>query len=321
MVNPNVILRSDPNTGAANLLAFAEWLSQPTLPCHLIDVQLPPALPPTTLRWLALLLREELAGTLYQPGNTQFVIVAPVSNHTAQTMQIERLRALFQRQMQRLDLNTIPVIRYHSIPINSDPATILQYLTPDNADPGALLNRLITQLAALGTTINNQRQFEVDPVSGLPNSLIARRRLDDLIRIALEQNQPCSILLINGDHLRRYNELSYAAGDQLIRDLAATLREQLRPSDILARWETGDQFLAILPQTGVSGASALAERLRQRIIERSQLWPFPVTISIGIASIPQHTRDADTILRIATEAVLRAKAAGKNRVVVGHSVR
>lgn len=310
-------LRRDPNTGAANLLAFAEWLAQPTVPCVLIDIHLLQPATAATLRWLALLLREELAGTLYQPGDTQFVMVAPPDEPAAKPAQIERLRKLFERQAQRLNLAALPLIRRHEIAAGSDPATIVRQLTADFADHDALLNRLITQLAALGATLNNQEQFDLDPVTGLPNSIAARRRLAELMSNALAQSQACSILLINGDDLRRYNELSYVAGDQMIHDLATTLREQLRPSDLLARWDVGDQFLVVLPQTGVSGAAALAERLRQRVIERSQLWPFPVTISIGLASVPQHGHDTDTVLRLAAAALAQAKAAGKNRVVVG----
>ncbi len=313
------VLRRDPNTGAANLLAFAEWLAQPTIPCVLIDIQLLQPATAATLRWLALLLREELAGTLYQPGDTQFVMVAPPDEPAAKPAQIERLRKLFERQAQRLNLVALPLIRRHEIAAGSDPATIVRQLTADIADRDAVLNRLITQLAALGTTLTNQEQFDLDPVTGLPNSIAARRRLAELMSNALAQSHACSILLINGDDLRRYNELSYVAGDQMIHDLATTLREQLRPSDLLARWDVGDQFLVVLSQTGVSGAAALAERLRQRVIERSQLWPFPVTISIGVASVPQHGRDADTVLRLAAAALAQAKAAGKNRVVVGRT--
>ncbi|WP_322513506.1 GGDEF domain-containing protein [Chloroflexus sp.] len=310
-------LRRDPNTGAANLLAFAEWLVQPATPCVLIDIQLPQPPAAATLRWLALLLREELAGTLYQLGDTQFVIVAPPNELAAKPAQIERLQKLLERKAQRLNLAAMPIIRRHEITAGSDPATMLRQLTPDTAEPGALLNRLVAQLAALGATLNNQAQFDLDPVTGLPNSMAARRRLAEMVTIALAQNHACSILLINGDDLRRYNELSYVAGDQMIHDLAAALREQLRPSDLLARWDVGDQFLVVLPQTGVSGAAALAERLRQRVIERSQLWPFPVTVSIGVAAAPQHGRDPDTVLRLAAAALAQAKAAGKNRVMVG----
>ncbi|MFN3374858.1 MAG: GGDEF domain-containing protein, partial [Chloroflexus sp.] len=209
----------------------------------------------------------------------------------------------------------LPIVQRHDIPASSDPATILSQLTPDTTDRGALLNRLIAQLAAFGATLNDQAQFDRDLVSGLPNSFAARRLLTEMMRSALSQNYPCSMLLINGDNLRRYNELSYVAGDQMIHDLATTLREQLRPSDLLARWDVGDQFLVVLPQTCVSGAAALAERLRQRVSERSQLWPFPVTISVGVASMPQRGRDVDAMLNLAVAALAQAKTNGKNRVV------
>ncbi|GIV88793.1 MAG: GGDEF domain-containing protein [Chloroflexus sp.] len=316
MASIAAILRRDPNTGAANLLAFAEWLVRPNMPCTLIDIQLSQPPKVATLRWLALLLREELSGTLYLLGDTQFVVVDEVTAADP-TNDVERLQALFVRQAQRLDLTALPIIQCHRIDRDSDPATILQKLTPDTAAPGALLNRLITQLAALGATLADQTQFDHDPVTGLFNGIAARQQLAAIMSDMLAQNASCSILLINGDDLRRYNNLGYAAGDQMITDLATALREQLRPSDVLARWDSGDRFLVILPRTTISGAATLAERLRQRVLERSQLWPLPVTISIGIASAPQHGRNVETVLAIATSALAQAKAIGKNRVVVG----
>jgi len=310
------LLKHDPNTGAANLLAFAEWLVQANMSYTLIDLQFQQPPSSATLRWLVFILREELAGTIYQPGSTQLVVVDSPPGSAVTSAHIDRLQRLLERQAQRLNLVTLPVIRRYEIPAGSDPSSVLQHLTPNATDPGALLNQLIAQLAELGETLSNQEQFTLDPVTGLPNSFAARQQLIGMLHQAHKQGYMCSILLINGDHLRRYNELSFSAGDQMIHDLAMALREQLRPSDLLARWKTGDQFLIVLPHTGVRGAAALAERLRQRVIERSQLWPLPVTISIGVASVPQHGHDADEVLKLAASALAQAKANGKNRVIV-----
>lgn len=73
------LLHRDPNTGAENLLAFAEWLAQATTPSTLIDIQFQQPLVPTTSRWMVIILREELGGTVYQLGTTQLVVsVRPI---------------------------------------------------------------------------------------------------------------------------------------------------------------------------------------------------------------------------------------------------
>ena len=121
--------------------------------------------------------------------------------------------------------------------------------------------------------------------------------------------------MIDGDDLRRYNQISYAAGDEMIQWLGATLRDQLRPGDFLARWRVGDEFLVLLPATPLGQAAAVGSRLCRAVQQASEGWPLPVTISIGVAEYPRHGTDEVGLLRQAEAANDRAKALGKNCVV------
>jgi diguanylate cyclase (GGDEF)-like protein len=101
---------------------------------------------------------------------------------------------------------------------------------------------------------------------------------------------PYSIMIIDGDNIRAYNRINDAAVDEMIRDLCAVLKESVRPSDFVARWRTGDEFMILLPDTPGKGAGILGERIRLAVREASRIWRFPVTVSIGIASYPPTPR-------------------------------
>ena len=101
----------------------------------------------------------------------------------------------------------------------------------------------------------------------------------------------------------------------MLQQLCQTLRNRLRPDDFLARWRVGDEFLVLLPNTILERAVLLAERLRSAVQDESRTWPFPVTVSIGVAVYPLHGTTADELLQAGECAKEQAKAQGKNRVV------
>ena len=101
--------------------------------------------------------------------------------------------------------------------------------------------------------------------------------------------------------------------------LAQCLKAQLRSGDVVARYG-GEEFAILLPQTGYELAQNLAERLRQSIQElvlpegafpRSQ----PITVSLGLATYPEHTQRLDDLVTLADQALYEAKGTGRNRVV------
>ena len=125
--------------------------------------------------------------------------------------------------------------------------------------------------------------------------------------------------MIDGDNIRIYNSINYAAGDEMIRDMSFVFKDTLRPNDFVARWRTGDEFIAILHDTPIEGAKIVGERLRLAVKEVSRSWRFPVTISIGVATYPTHGDYMDTLIDKAESANKRAKEQGKNQVVLADS--
>ena len=109
----------------------------------------------------------------------------------------------------------------------------------------------------------------------------------------------------------------HAAGDRVLVSVATRARAAVRASDTVGR-VGGDEFLAILPESSLEGALAVAEKLREVLAQPHQLgnaqaW---VAASIGVGLYPQHGTDAQTLQRAADDALYVAKRAGKNRVEV-----
>ncbi len=179
-----------------------------------------------------------------------------------------------------------------------------------------LANQMIDRMVALGGMLDESNRLAyTDPVTGLPNLRAAQQQLEAVLAQALAQRQAVSILLVDGDDLRDYNNISYAAGDEMIQRLGATLSANLRPGDFLARWRVGDEFLIILPGTPIEQAILVGKRLCRAVQQASQDWPIPVTISVGVAGCLERVSPA-ALLEEAEAANKEAKDQGKNRVLI-----
>ena len=126
--------------------------------------------------------------------------------------------------------------------------------------------------------------------------------------------EPFSILFIDGDNLKQYNTLSYQRGNLMIRDLGRLIADQLRRGDFLARWFSGDEFLVILPRADRAEALRVGERLRSKVEKTTRKWPFPITISVGVATYPIDGSTMEELLVKAEKANALAKKEGKNKV-------
>jgi len=129
--------------------------------------------------------------------------------------------------------------------------------------------------------------------------------------------------MIDIDHFKRVNDTyGHQAGDTVLRGVAGVLTQALRKVDILARYG-GEEIVAVLPETGIERGAQVAERLRASVAEAKFEHPgidqaLAVTISVGVASIPDETIGSDDdLLRVADAALYRAKDSGRDRVVIG----
>ncbi|WPB56037.1 diguanylate cyclase [Xylophilus sp. GOD-11R] len=158
------------------------------------------------------------------------------------------------------------------------------------------------------------RQARSDPLTGVLN----RRGLEERLRLAVASARrgarPLSVAMLDADYFKRINDrFGHEVGDAVLRSLAETLRSRLRQSDAVARLG-GEEFIAVLPDTDMEGAMALAEALRAAIEKHEDPVYGSITVSIGVAVGVGADIDGATLLRAADEALYRAKADGRNRV-------
>jgi len=175
----------------------------------------------------------------------------------------------------------------------------------------------VYQVLIMGRNLEQiQQEAYTDTLSGLPNMKSALLHLEQAFQDASDHHTCFSMLMIDGDNIRQYNRINYAAGDEMIRLMGCVLKEHLRLNDFLARWRTGDEFIVILPDTSIEDARIIGERFRLAVKEASVKWRFHTTISIGIASYPAHGKDVQMIIDQVEAANKCAKDQGKDRVII-----
>ncbi len=180
-----------------------------------------------------------------------------------------------------------------------------------------IANDAIKRVVFLGRLLDDaQKKSMLDSISGLPNMNAALLRMDRALKHSLSSGLPFSVLLMDGDNLTQYNNISYAEGDKMIQRISAVLLENMRPEDFIARWRSGDEFIAILPDTPSKGAITAGERFCAAIRDRSRDWRYPTSISIGVATFPEHGIDTKSLVDAAEGALKKAKDQGKDRVIL-----
>lgn len=180
-----------------------------------------------------------------------------------------------------------------------------------------VVHHTISRFTSIGKMLDQSNQLAfTDPISNLPNARAAQIQLEETVQQAQQERSNFSILIVDGDTLANYNKFSYAGGDELIQRLGATLRAEIRPTDYIARWKSGDQFLIILEGSLPQAAAKVGERMRIAVEEASKEWMIHSTISVGVAGCPQHGKTSERLLDVAEAALKRAKELGKNRVAI-----
>lgn len=155
-----------------------------------------------------------------------------------------------------------------------------------------------------------------DPLTGLGNRQELRQALDREIMRAATMREPVSVCVIELDHFKAVNDrFGHLQGDEVLRRVAAIMRESCRASDVLARFG-GDEFVVLFPDTDGDVANEVAERIRNEIEERLVLADMRVTASIGVATFPTDAATVHDLVQAADRAVYYAKATGGNRVTL-----
>jgi diguanylate cyclase (GGDEF)-like protein len=141
-------------------------------------------------------------------------------------------------------------------------------------------------------------------------------KLEEEMERSRRYSRPLSILMIDIDHFKVYNDtFGHTAGDKVLVALAAAFKELSRKADTVARYG-GEEFVVVLPETKKEGAVVLAHRIRSRAEGLKLEYNKGVTVSIGVGFFDGADKDftAEEFIAAADEALYKAKANGRNRV-------
>ncbi len=197
---------------------------------------------------------------------------------------------------------------------------VFHVTTDDGSPPSAATQanvevvgrRTSERLAMLRAFELSQTQANSDSLTGL----MTRRSLEAAVRELHAAAKPYAVAYGDLDHFKLLNDtFGHATGDRALRTFSQVLRDSVRPADIPARYG-GEEFVIVLPECSVAEAELVLERVRTRLAERAVMADLPpFTVSFGLVA-SDRARDFDQVVALADAALLRAKAEGRDRIVV-----
>jgi diguanylate cyclase (GGDEF)-like protein len=159
-----------------------------------------------------------------------------------------------------------------------------------------------------------ERLSLTDGLTGLSNRRFLVQQLNEEALRFRRTKKAFSVIMADVDHFKQYNDtFGHPAGDEVLKKVARLLHASVRELDCVARYG-GEEFCIMLPETDADGAAILAERICERVAAAE----FPgqkITLSLGVASLPDNGDTPDAVIAAADEALYQAKREGRNRVV------
>lgn len=215
------------------------------------------------------------------------------------------------------------------IPLNAQ-GNQLGFLYVSAADDGflarvQLIETAAEQLAMALSNLQLQERLRIqsirEPLTGLFNRRYLEESLSRELSRCARRQLPLALMMLDLDHFKRFNDThGHPGGDALLAGFGQLLLDLAREEDIACRYG-GEEFTLILPEVALPAALERAEKIRaaveaMHVQHMGQDLPA-VTVSIGLALFPQDGTDPQALLRKADQALYRAKAQGRNRVVAG----
>jgi len=209
--------------------------------------------------------------------------------------------------------------------------TLLGVLNVESCDENAfepqdvlILNTLADLLA---TALHNsfvfqklQQQSITDGLTGIKTRRFFWEALSSEWKRASRSGRPFSVVLIDLDKFKEVNDtLGHLEGDLVLARVGRLLEQKCRQSNVVARYG-GDEFVILMPETGIEQAQVLAERLRLWLATDPMLEEHQITGSFGVASFPVHGFSVEDIIRVADAGMYVSKHAGGNQVSTAESV-
>lgn len=345
--------RIDPLTGVGNLLAFLEtftwrlaadeWTEFSLLLVDLnnfnhFNIEYGQAQGDAVLRWVSIVMKD-IQAPVYRIGGDEIVSVLTEGGHEERETTARNLFERLNRESTQFSWSnpaSVMLIHFQNEVLEIADLWIAisdalfdakvcekrgfvintySHAFAGNKYQIRVINTLTERLLLFATRLDATHKLAyVDPITQLPNSIAAEKELHRAIHQAQRDQMALSILFIDGDNLRFYNDISYSTGDDMLRRLSELLTHHLRPGDFIARWRVGDEFLVLLPATSGEAAYTVAERLRSSVETSSKTWEIPITISIGISSYPSNGRTVEELLLAVEKAAKFSKDNGKNQI-------
>lgn len=176
--------------------------------------------------------------------------------------------------------------------------------TLSDAEANNALQQANVLLESLATT---------DGLTGLKNNRFFKERLAEEFSRAVRYKVPLSVVLMDVDHFKQFNDTyGHVAGDDVLREVGTLMKRAARLTDCVARYG-GEEFALILPQTDAPGATIIADRIRE-IIEGNS-WPRrAITVSVGVSTIHETMEEGGELVEAADQALYLSKSGGRNCV-------
>lgn len=172
--------------------------------------------------------------------------------------------------------------------------------------------RIVKELSELSIT---------DGLTGLSNARHFNTVLDVEIRRSLRYSHPLSLVMTDSDSLKKINDLlGHQKGDEHLKGIGVALKASVRATDYAFRY-AGDEFLLLLPNTGPEEAVVVGERFRRKIEAQDLGEGFCATVSVGVATMPDHAGNGEALLAAADAAMYESKRHGKNRTTLASAER
>jgi len=198
-------------------------------------------------------------------------------------------------------------------------------------EPGELPQPVLSMVTMftehVGLSVANIRLREAlrsqsirDPLTGLYNRRYLEEMLERETRRAVRAEHGLGVLMLDLDHFKKFNDTyGHDAGDTVLRETAKFLLKSVRAEDIVCRFG-GEEFIVILPVADLKVTQARAERIRSRLRELQVLHQGQslgmVTVSVGVADLPEHGTSPKALIEAADAALYRAKREGRDRVAL-----
>ncbi len=183
-------------------------------------------------------------------------------------------------------------------------------------------DELIDKNIELQKTKEKLRQLSItDGLTGLYNYRYFKEQLMQELNRARRHNLSVSLIMMDIDHFKYYNDTNgHPAGDLVIKNIAGLLKENIRNIDVAARYG-GEEFALVLTETNKESAGIVAEKIRKLIkdysFDREESQPIgKITISTGVATFPADAQDFKSLVNMADKRLYRAKQAGRNVVFI-----